>query len=261
VGLRRGRTAVVGAIAAGAVMAFAASPAQATLQPFNATFDDAALSVGGLAFDILEPPDHATLTGTREDGGSGAFNVPDSGFVFPPFSGDPIPGIHVDAQLTALEPITGTLDPSGNVNTDPSSFRADVRVNGGATCPYTADLAFTTNDTAGAPFPGDPFDFAAGPPATITNGDMQSSWPAGHFPPAGGDCNLVDMLVTDDGGLAIGQNVDLTPAQAGSGGGGMITTPPVDRPARPKKCKKRAKKIKDRVKRKKALKKCKKKFG
>ena len=89
-GLRRGRLAVVGALAATAVMAFGVASAQAAPQPFKATFDDAALNVG-VTFDILDPPATATIERPRGPApgttSTNAVNVPANDFVFPSFTG------------------------------------------------------------------------------------------------------------------------------------------------------------------------------
>ena len=252
---RRGRAAVVGAIAAGAVMAFGGSSAQANPVNFHGTFDDAALNGYGLTFDVLEPPNTATMDGTI-DNGNGDFDVPPSpiGFNFPEFHGEAAPGIPVTVNFTATDPISGNLDlGTGAMTTDPSGYHANLQAFG-RDCNYDIDLAFDTNPAS--PFNGDPFTVSGTGPITITSGVLETHWPAGSFGSGGPGCATVDGLINGGaGGLAIAHGFDLTPAQPSG------TTPPANRSAQLKKCKKKAKKIKNRVKRKKALKKCKKKFG
>jgi hypothetical protein len=255
-GLHRGRVGVIGALAATAVMAFGASSAQAASQVFNATFDDAALNISGLTFDILDPPNTATMTGTVDDG-TGAVNVPANQFVFPQFSGEAIPGVTVVVNFSAVDPIAGTLNlGNGTMTTSLSTYHANVQALGGD-CNYDVDLAFST--APGSPFNGDPFTVNGTGPISITNGALQTSWPQHYFTAdPSPTCATINGLVDAAGGLAIANGIDLTPAPPPS------TTPPpatTNRAAQLKKCKKKARKIKDAAKRKKALKKCKKKFG
>ena len=76
-GPRRGRFALIGAIAATAVMAVGASSAQAAPVDFNVTFDDAVLSLPAPAgnSDILDPPDTAIEVGRCEI--AGCIEAPD----------------------------------------------------------------------------------------------------------------------------------------------------------------------------------------
>jgi len=257
VGLRRGRTAAMGAIAASAALAFGASSAQAATVGFNATFDDAALNVSGVTFDILDPPPPATMTGTIDDG-TGGFTVPHSQFVFPPFSGDALPGVTVTVNFSAVDDITGNLGlpSSGNITTDLSQYHANVQALGGD-CNYDVDLAFST--AAGSPFNGDPFTVSGTDPISISQGIIQTSWPAGYFTPdPNPNCGTINGLVGGAGGLEIANGFDLTPQPPPSTAPPATTT---NRAALLKKCKKKARKIKDAAKRKKALKRCKKKFG
>jgi hypothetical protein len=250
---RRGRFALLGAVAATAAMAFGASSAQAVTTPFNATFDDGALNVG-LTFDILDPPNTATLSSTDWDkGGTNAFTV--SNFTFPPFSGEALPGVPVSVTFDDAGPVSGTLN--DGAMTVSGTFSAVVSVFS-ATCTYTNPMTFTTNPAS--PFNGDPFTVVPGPPDSLTNGVLETHWAS--LPPASpavGDCSLINGLVSGPGGIAMGNGFDLTPAAP------PTTTPPATTPvtsnaAGLKKCLKKAKKIKDKVKRKKAIKKCKKKF-
>jgi hypothetical protein len=254
---RRVRTAVLGALAACAVLVFGAGSARAA--GFSATFDDAALNVSGLTFDILDPPPPATMTGTVTDPG-GAVNVPANQFVFPQFSGDALPGVPVTVDFSAVDPIIGTLDlATGSMTTTSSTYHANVQAFGGD-CNYDIELSFNTGP--GGPFNGDPFTVSTGDPRVITNGILQTNWPANHFPPVGGNCATIDGLVNGSpGGLAMGNGFDLTPAPPPSTAAPPAATTTTTNTAGLKKCKKKAKKIKDPVKRKKALKKCKKKFG
>lgn len=228
---RRGRFAVLGALAAIAAMAFGASSAQATSQTFNATFDDAALNVSGLTFDILDPPNTATMTGTVNDAG-GAVNVPANQFVVPQFSGDALPGVPVTVNLTAVDPIVGTLDlATGGMTTTLSTYHAHVVALGGD-CNYDVDLAFNTSP--GSPFNGDPFTVNGTGPISITNGALQTSWPAHYFTAdPGTGCGTINGLVDGPGGLAFANGIDLTPTPPASG----ATPPPATAPKK-KKCKK-----------------------
>jgi hypothetical protein len=257
VGQRRRRTKAVGAIAAGAVMALGASSAQADIVDLHGTFDDAALNGSGLTFDVLEPPNTATMDGTIDDG-TGDFDVPPSptGFNFPEFSGEAAPGVPVIVNFTATAPISGRLNlVTGAMTTDPSSYHANLKAFG-RDCNYDINLTFDTNPAS--PFNGDPFTVSGPDPITITSGVLETHWPAGSFGTGGPGCGTVDGLINGGaGGLAIAHGFDLTPAQPS----GTAPTPPASTSAQLKRCKKKAKKIKNRVKRKKALKKCKKKFG
>jgi hypothetical protein len=254
-GLCRGRAAVVGAIATAAVMAFGAGSAQAGTVGFHGTFDDAALNGSGLTFDVLDPPNTATMDGTI-DNVTGQFGVPPSptGFNFPDFHGEAAPGVPVTLKFTATEPISGTLNlGTGAMTTDLSGYHANIQALGGD-CGYDIDLAFDTNPAS--PFNGDPFTVGGTGPITITSGVLETHWPANSFGSGGPGCATVDSLINGGaGGFAIAHGFDLTPAQPSG------TTAPANRSAQLKKCKKKAKKIKDRAKRKKALKKCRKKFG
>ena len=251
-GLRRARYAVVGAVAATAVMAFGVTSAQAASQTFTASFDDAALNVSGLTFDILEPPDTATMTGTVEDT-TGAVNVPNSGFVFPEFSGEAAPGIPVTVNFSAVDAIVGNLNlTSGVMTTTSTTYHANVQALGG-NCDYDIDLAFST--APGSPFNGDPFTVNGATARNITNGALQTSWPAAYFTPdPDASCATINGLVGGAGGLAMANGIDLTPAAPPSGGG--TTTPP---PATPVKKKKKCKKKKAKKGAEIAKKKCKKK--
>jgi hypothetical protein len=247
---RRGRVAALGALAAAALMAFGASSAQATVQPFNATFDDAGLNVGGVVFDILDPPNTATMTGTIDDA-TGNFNVPANQFVFPSFSGDVVPGVPVSVGFSALDPITGNLNQgTGGLSTNSSQYQAVVSALGG-TCTYVINQAFST--AGGTPFPGDPFSVVTGNPTSISNGVMQTSWssiPADNSLGCTTTASLINTLVGGPGGLAIGNGVDITPAA--STGGGTTTTPA---PTPKKKCKKSKKSSASAAKKKKCKKK------
>ena len=74
--------AVVGAVAATAVMAFGVTSAQAAVDVHRQLRRRGAERQPVWTFDILEPPDTATMTGTVEDT-TGAVNVPNSGFRVP----------------------------------------------------------------------------------------------------------------------------------------------------------------------------------
>jgi hypothetical protein len=247
----------VGALAASALLVFGAGSARAATVGFNATFDDAALSVSGLTFDILDPPNVATMTGTVDDADGDPVNVPANQFVFPQFSGEALPGIPVTVNFSAVDPIVGTLNlATGSMTTTLSTYHANVQALGG-NCDYDVDLTFNTGP--GGPFNGDPFTVSGTDPKVITNGILQTNWPAHYFTPdPDSSCATINGLVDGAGGLAMAHGFDLTPTPPPSGA--AATPPPVSNAAGLKKCKKKAKKIKDPVKRKKALKKCKKKF-
>jgi hypothetical protein len=256
VGLRGGRAALVAAVAASALLALGASSAQAAT--FNGTFDDAALDVGGLQFDILDPPDTATIQGTIDNAGN--LTVPPNQLLVPPFSGEVLPGVPVGVDFSAVpgSDITGTLTSGGDLTTLPHDYKAIVS-GLGSTCTYVTSLAFST--APGTPFNGDPFsvtgDFGAGDPTSISNGVMQTPFSA----EADGSlvCTtlgaLLNPLVARGGGIAIGNGVDITPSQSTTP---AATTVPTKLSKR-QRCIKKAKKIKDKQTRKKALKKCKKK--
>jgi hypothetical protein len=231
---RRVRTAVVGALAATAVMAFGAGSARAAAVPFSATFDDAALNVG-VTFDILDPPNTAQFNpaGATIDNVSGAFTVPQADFVFPPFSGDALPGVPVTVTFTAVDPITGTLNLStGALTTATSTYHARVQGFGGE-CNYDLELGFDTNPKS--PFNGVPFTVTPGSPTSISHGAYSTSWAAGHNPPdnSAGCSSAINSLVTGAGGLAIGNAIDLTPTPPAT-----ATTPPATTAPKKKKCKK-----------------------
>jgi hypothetical protein len=240
-GRRGGRFALAGMIAALAVTVFGAGSARAALLPFHATFDDAALNVG-VTFDILEQPDTATMTGTWDNAGSNEVSVPAASFVFPEFSGDAVPGVPVTVDFSAnpTGPIVGTLN-GGDMTLDEHSYHATVTLQPGtaneAVCEYDADLGFTTGDTSGAPFTGDPFTVGT-PDVTITNGNLQNSWTPGTFTAVGEDCGLIDSLVTQSGGIAMGNGIDLTP-ETGGGGTNPAPTPVPGVTPKKKKCKKK----------------------
>jgi Ca2+-binding RTX toxin-like protein len=230
VGLRRGRAALLGAIVASAVMAFGVSSAQAATLNFSATFDDAALGLPVLGnSDILDPPNTATMTGTVDDT-TGALSVPSGNFVFPSFSGT-ASGIPVTVSFAATQNITGTVDQAtGAIHTNASTYQSNVGALG-ATCTYNLTQAFSTDP--GSPFNGDPFTLdKTTVPGTesISNGVLQTSWPA--LPASGGPgaCATIDSIVTSGpGGLALGNGFDLTPAAP-------PTTPPPTTPSPPATC-------------------------
>ena len=234
-GSRRRRVAVAGALAAGAVMAFGASSANAATQTFSATFDDAALNLPVLGTsDILNPPPPATMTGTVDDT-NGNFTVPAVGFVFPPFSGT-ANGLQVNVAFSAIDPIVGNIDKTTGVwTTTASNYQAVVTVPAlSANCTYTlTGKVFSTG--AGSPFNGDPFTVDTTTDWVPTAGILQTGWAS--IPPGTGSCGTTDGIVgSGPGGLEMGNGFDLTPDVAtppDTGGGG--TTPP---PAKKKKCKK-----------------------
>jgi len=215
---RRARVGVAAAVAAIGAMAFGGGSAQAANQPFSATFDDGALNVGAV-FDIVEPPDVATMTGTWNDNGSNAINVLANDFVFPPSTGEVTSGVTATVNFGAVDPITGTFDPAtGTLSTTSSTYEASVSLNGTAPCVYDSDLSFTTDDTPGAPWPGDPFDpFPSNSTnVTATHGDIQTSWPASHWlkvSPTPDNCSIIDSLINGvPGGVAFANGLpDLTP--------------------------------------------------
>jgi hypothetical protein len=226
------RFGMAAAAAALTTMVFGVSSSNAAVVPAQFTFDDAALNVG-VGFDILEPPNTATMTGTIDDV-NGDIAVPAVGFVFPNFAGSGS-GIPVEVEFEATAPLTGTADiATGGITFDSSAFHALVKVQGTtASCSYDFDMALTTADEAGNPYGGDPFTLnLAANPVTAVDGALQDGWAAGHLPAdTGGTCpSVINGLATGAGGLALGNGVDLTPLP-----------PPVNPPADPttkKKCKK-----------------------
>jgi len=237
-GRRRGRFGVAGALAAMAVMAFGASSAHAvTPGTFSATYDDAALHLNVGTFDVLDPPPPATMNGTIADTEqtTGAFSVPMANFVFPPFSGEALPGVNVAVTITATQDIAGNVNKStGVLTTNSSTYHALVGALG-ATCNYDINLAFST--AAGNPFNGDAFTVNAATPAwSISNGIIQANF-APPTPDATTGCGTINQLVADGGALEMGNGFDLTPATP-SGGGGSTTPPATVPPPAKKKCKK-----------------------
>jgi hypothetical protein len=255
----RGRLAIAGAFAALGVMAFGASSAQAISQNFTVTLDDAILSLPAPAgnSDILDPPDVATIDGSVDDT-THALNVLNTDFVFPGFDGS-LSGIPLHVEFGALDNITGTLDTSGNMTTNPSTYQTVVALGTplNASCTYQSEESFKTS--SGTPFNGDPFTETGTSPITLSDGIIQTQWGAGHFSLTAntGDCSLVTNIINSGcGGLAIADNLTPTPGNCNppSGGGGTTTPPPATTPTKKKKCKK-AKKRSASV----AKKKCKKK--
>jgi hypothetical protein len=264
-GLRRGRLAVAGALAASAVMAFGVSSAQAAPQAFNAQFDNAYLNIGP-AFDILTPSappvGDATMTGTVDDA-TGAFNVPQVDFFFPPFSGPVLNGAaQVAVDLTAQAPIMGTVNPAtGAVDTTASAYRALVNVTIGGTtnhCRIDANFDFHTNADYPAPYKGDAFDapinLASPTPSELNHGAIVATWPSLTAQPVSGsdDCSLLQSLVNGRGGLWIANGIE-TPVPTTAPGGGAAPAPTTPAPSKKKKCKKKKKRSAS------AAKKCKKK--
>lgn len=244
-GKRRRVIGLAAGIAALATMAFGGATAQAAPQPFQATFDDAALNIG-LTLDILDPPNQATIGEAQGssafDPDTNQFNAPADDFAFPPLSGEPLPGVSVSVDFDAVDPITGTLDETtGEMTTTSSTYRTSVSVNMAPPCVYQADLAFTTDDVVGAPFTGDPFTVVLGPPTTIAEGNLQTNWAPGVWPALGGDCATVDGLISAlPGGIALANGIDLTPEPAATPPPATSTpsTTTAPTPAKKKKCKK-----------------------
>jgi hypothetical protein len=243
-GSRRARFGVVAGVAATAMMAFGAASAQAVGvdQPFQATFDDAALNVGA-QFDILDPPNTATIgdstsTSTWNDT-THAINVPVGDFFFPSFTGDAFPGVPVTVDFSATDPIVGTLDPTtGVMTTTSSTYHATVHLLG-AVCNYDLELAFKTDP--GSPFNGDPWSVVTGNPTVITNGAIQDSWAAGeNTADPDPDCNTINSLVTGAGGLVMGNGIDLTPATTTPPPAGAAPIAPAPKKKKCKKSKKRS---------------------
>ena len=208
---------------------------------------------------------------------------------------------YVEVNLTALENVTGTVgtaDPANTtVVTNPSDYLATLLVDltdpkdgaDGDTCALgdppgmddggapgaddtpDLELAFNTTQPYPSPYAGDPFTFDGANLATdaLDNGAMVATWAS--LPAAihtagpdgeGDDCALVNGLTSGRGGLWVASEV-ATPAlnQAPAEGGGGGANPGDNRnEAAYKVCLKKAKKLK-KSKRKKAIKKCKAKFG
>jgi hypothetical protein len=241
-GLRRGRIALAGALAATAVMAIGASSAQAV--GFSATFDDAVLNLPAPAgnSDILDPPDSATMVGTV-DTTTNALAVPTSGFNFPGFDGS-LSGIPLHVEFSALDAITGTADASGNVTTNPSTYETVVALGDpiNSDCTYNSDESFKTG--SGAAFNGDAFTVTGVDPKVYDSGIVQTSWGASHFAltASTGDCSLVTNIINSNcGGLALGSGLTPAPLACAPPSGGA-TPPPATAPPKKKKCKKAKKK-------------------
>jgi hypothetical protein len=266
-GLRRGRLAIVGALAATAVMVIGVGSAQATSRTFSAQYDNANLNIGP-AFDILTPTtpptDDATMMGTVDDV-TGNFTVPMANFVFPPFSGPVLGGAAtVGVQLTALQDITGNVNQAtGAVTTNATNYEALVDVQIGSTtnhCKIDTPFSFSTAADYPAPFKGDAFDapinLASEPVSALNHGAIVTTWPsltANPVTPGTDDCTLLQSLVGGRGGLWIANGLadpTLTTAPPSTTPSG--TTPAVPAPKK-KKCKKSKKRSAS------AAKKCKKK--
>jgi hypothetical protein len=250
-GLRRGRIAAAGALAATAVMAFGVSSAQATSHPFSAQFDNANLNIGP-AFDILTPVSppagDATMTGTIDDV-TGNFTVPANQFVFPPFSGPVLGGAAtVGVALSALQPITGHVDQAtGAVTTDPTNYEAlvDVTISGTDHCKIDTPFGFSTAADYPAPFKGEafdsPIDLASDPVSALNNGALVTTWPSLTAVPVSGtdDCTLLQSLVGGRGGLWIANGLaEPTPTSAPPSSGGAGPAPTTPAATKKKKCKK-----------------------
>jgi hypothetical protein len=239
-GLRRGRFAVLGAIAASAAMAFGASSAQAGPQDLTVTFDDGNLHLPTLGTrDIISPEGGpATMDGTVEDT-TGDFTVLPAGFVVPEFTGEVFTGVTATVNFRAIENITGNVNQTtGVLTTNPSDYQAEVEVFS-TTCTYNLlDKSFSTG--AGIPFSGDVFLVDAVGTWSLTDGMMAMNWPS--LPPSveGGSCGTVDGIVTAGcGGLELDQGLEtaFTACPTAGGGGGPAPAPVT--PAKKKKCKKK----------------------
>jgi hypothetical protein len=237
---RRGRAALLVAIAATAVMALGVSSAQAAT--FGTDFNDAALHLPDPAgtSDILDvpPSDPATLDGTLTGTALSATTLD-----FPGFDGE-LSGFPLHVEFGQTAPITGTLDGSGNMTTDPATYETVVTLLG-ATCTYHSTESFKT--AAGSPFNGTPF--TGTDPAT--GGVIQTSWnTTNHFSlvDSEGDCSLITNVINSGcGGLALANTAESLPSDAtcttvGGGGGGSTTPPPAAQPAPKKKAKCKKKK-------------------
>jgi hypothetical protein len=236
---RRGRAALLVAIAATAVMALGVSSAQAADGPFGTDFNDAALNLPAPAgtSDILDAPDQAHLDGTVTGTAFSAGQLD-----FPGFDGE-LSGFPLHVEFGQTADITGTFD-AGNLTTDPATYETVVSLLG-ATCTYHSTESFKT--AAGSPFNGDPF--AGQDPAT--DGVVQTSWnTTNHFSlvDSTGDCSLITNVINSGcGGLALANTAESLPSDAscttvggGGGGGGTTTPPPSNPPAKKKaKCKKK----------------------
>jgi Ca2+-binding RTX toxin-like protein len=220
-GSRRGRAALAGAIVATAAIAFGATSANAATAVFSASFDDAALNLPVLGTsDVLNPPPPATMTGTVADDSQDPanFTVPQTGFVFPSFSGD-ANGVTLTVSFEATAPITGTVSPTtGSVTTGASAYKATVSALG-TSCVYNLTRSLTTGP--GSPFNGDPFtvDKTTTPGTwSLNQGILQAGWPSLPASGAGGACDTIDSIITSGpGGLEMGNGFDLTPGTSGPG--------------------------------------------
>jgi hypothetical protein len=246
-------------------MAFGVSSAHATSRAFTAQFDNANLNIGP-AFDILDGPPNATMTGNVDDV-TGAFTVSSGNFVFPPFSGDVLGGAaNVAVSLSALQDITGTVDKAtGVVTTTASNYEALVTVTippvtGVANhCKIDTPFSFSTAADYPAPFKGDafdaPIDLTSEPASALNNGAIVATWPSlTAVPVTSGvdDCGLLQGLVGGRGGLWIANGL-AAPTPTTAPGGGAAPAPTTPAPSKKKKCKKKKKRSAS------AAKKCKKK--
>jgi hypothetical protein len=263
VGLRRGRTAVVVAVAAFAAMAFGASSVQATTSPVTMTFDRGKLKLGGSPDPIniagsADPVELAadvcidTMNGCTA---IGDFTVATDDFDFPPFTQMDVGGLGVNAtvDLIPLANVAGNYNfATGALSTNASNYRSDVTLSGtltGACRISPISLALSTGKTT--PFLGDAFDSlgSLGPPV---NGVIDADWATlptpGDNPDVTGDdsttcANVLKIFTDGPGGLALGNGIDpVLTATPPSGGG--TTPPPAAAPpaAKKKKCKKAKKK-------------------
>src|SRR5687767_4424806 len=111
---RARRAGLAAGVATLATMAFSASSAQAAPTPLTLNIDDASLTIGTSTFDVLEPPNTASATGTIDFGVAPPFpvNVPAAGLVFPNFQGNPpATPIPLEVSFDAVDPITGSATP------------------------------------------------------------------------------------------------------------------------------------------------------
>jgi hypothetical protein len=240
---RRGRAALLVAIAATAVMALGVSSAQAAT--FGTDFNDAALHLPDPAgtSDILDvpPSDPATLDGTITGTAltAGALD-------FPGFDGE-LSGFPLHVEFAQTAPITGTFDSTtGSMTTTPATYETVVALGAplNSSCTYHSTESFKT--VAGSPFSGAPF--TGQDPATA--GVIQTSWnTTNHFQLVAntGSCDLVTNVINSGcGGLALANTAESLPSDVTcttvGGGGGSTTPPPPVQPAPKKKAKCKKKK-------------------
>ena len=183
----------------------------------RAAFDDAALNVSRSGtFDVLDPPDTATMTGTVEDTTGARQRARRPGSSFPAFSGEAAPGIPVDRQLLGGRPAslgTAESDEREIVTTDPEHVPDATRPGRSVAHLRTTrhrpeSFKHRCRDRS---FNGDPFTRQREPTrsGTSRNGIVQTSWRCGSLHAGSartGSCSLASTASSAvPAGLAMAQ--------------------------------------------------------